>query len=166
MAKKKTDSKDATSRRRRRGTDQMIADLEAKIAAIKAREARKRAKADPFLRYTTAAVKTIDKAASSTRDPEAKRVLGETRSQLAAFLAQHAPVRETGGRVVRSALEIEDLGEALLSYVRSNPGQRGEQIAAALAADTKAIRPVMKKLIAAGKVRTEGQRRGMTYSAT
>jgi hypothetical protein len=50
--------------------------------------------------------------------------------------------------------------------VRSNPGQRGEQIAAALAADTKAIRPVMKKLIAAGKVRTEGQRRGMTYTAT
>jgi hypothetical protein len=166
MAKKKTDSRqDAPSRRRRRGTDQMIADLEAKIAAIKAREARKRAKSDPFLRYTTAAVKTIDKAASATRDPEAKRVLGETRSRLAAFLAQHAPVRESG-RVVRSAIEIEDLGEALLSYVRSNPGQRGEQIAAALAADTKAIRPVMKKLIAAGKVRTEGQRRGMTYTAT
>jgi hypothetical protein len=164
MAKKKLDSKqDSSSRRRRRGTDQMIADLEAKIMAIKAREARKKAKADPVLRYATAAVKSIDKASSATRDPAAKKALVEARSTLSDFLAQHAPVRE--GRVVRSAIEIEDLGEALLGYVRSNPGQRGEQIAAALAADTKAIRPVMKKLIAAGKIRTEGQRRGMTYSA-
>jgi len=49
--------------------------------------------------------------------------------------------------------------------VRSNPGSHGEQIAAALATDTGTIRPVMKKLIAAGKVTTEGQRRGMTYEA-
>lgn len=164
MAKKKYETKELSARRKRRGTDQMIADLEAKIAAIKARELRKKAKADPVMRYATAAVKSIDKATSATRDADVRRSLGEARALLSAFLAQNAPVKETG-RVVRSAIEIEDLGEALLSFVRSNPGQRGEQIAAALAADTKAIRPAMKKLIAAGKVRTEGQRRGMTYTA-
>jgi hypothetical protein len=49
--------------------------------------------------------------------------------------------------------------------VRSNPGQRGEHIAAALSTDAATLRPVMKRLIAAGQVRTEGQKRGMTYEA-
>jgi len=64
----------------------------------------------------------------------------------------------------RSAGEISNLGDALLNYVRNNPGQRGEEIAAAMATDSGTIRPVMKRLIAAGKVATKGQRRGMTYS--
>jgi len=53
---------------------------------------------------------------------------------------------------------------ALLNYVRSNPGQRGEQISEALGTDSNSIRPVMQRLIADRKVKTHGQRRGMTYS--
>ena len=53
--------------------------------------------------------------------------------------------------------------DALLAYVRSNPGSRGENIAAALVTDVNTMRPVMKALIADGKVRAVEQRRGMTY---
>jgi predicted ArsR family transcriptional regulator len=51
----------------------------------------------------------------------------------------------------------------LMSHVQSNPGMRGDQIATALGTDVGTMRLPMKKLIAEGKVRTEGQRRGMMY---
>ena len=49
--------------------------------------------------------------------------------------------------------------------MKANPGSRGEQIAAALGTDVKTMRLPMLKLIADKQVRTEGQRRGMTYFA-
>lgn len=55
--------------------------------------------------------------------------------------------------------------DRLLSHVKANPGQRGEQIAQALGTDVKRLRPVMLKLIAAKSIRTTGQRRGMQYFA-
>ena len=63
----------------------------------------------------------------------------------------------------RSAEDVAKMGEALLSHVKSNPGQRGEQIAAALKSDVGTIRLPMQALIAAKKITTRGQRRGMQY---
>lgn len=71
--------------------------------------------------------------------------------------------KPAGKRGRRSAADMAGLGEKLLAHVRANPGQRGEQIAAALGSDVGTIRPVMHKLIAARQVKTQGQRRGMTY---
>jgi len=159
MAKKK----EAPQRRKRRGLDERIAELEAKIAAIRAREAEKKAKTDPMLRHVRAAVKAIDKALAEDTDGAMKKALGDARSTLAALIGGQSAGEPA--RTRRSKSEIEDLADTLLSYVRSNPGQRGEQIAAALATDTTTIRPVMKRLIAEGKVTTEGQKRGMTYDA-
>lgn len=158
MAKKQQQE---SPRRKRRGIDQRIAELEAKIASIKEREARKQAKADPTMRNVNSALKAIDKALDNAEDSGTKRVLNEARSILSGLLSGEVP---SAPRAQRSAGEIADLSEALLSYVRSNPGQRGEQIAAAMATDAGEIRPVMKRLIADGKVKTEGQKRGMTYS--
>jgi predicted HTH transcriptional regulator len=162
MAKKKQAE---PQKRKRRGLDEQIAALEAKIASIKEREARRQAQKDPAQRFVKAALKSIEKALSVVKDSDQKKALGEARSALTSGFAQ-ASVSAGGGRARRSAHEIENLAEQLLQYVRSNPGQRGEEIAAALATDSATIRPVMKKLIAAGKVTTEGQKRGMTYSAT
>jgi hypothetical protein len=66
-----------------------------------------------------------------------------------------------GGK--RDSGAMEEMQTALLAHVKSHPGQRGEQIAEALGTDVGAMRLPMKKLIAARTVRTEGQRRGMTY---
>lgn len=65
----------------------------------------------------------------------------------------------------RSAADVESMGTALLDYVKSNPGSRGEQIAAAMKSDVMTIRLPMKALIKAKRIKTKGQRRGMMYFA-
>jgi hypothetical protein len=67
------------------------------------------------------------------------------------------------GRIRRSSGNLEEMQSSLLAHVKANPGMRGDQIASALGSDVKTIRGPMKALIAAKQVRTEGQRRGMTY---
>jgi hypothetical protein len=69
-----------------------------------------------------------------------------------------------GGK--RSPEELERMSGDLMSFIKKNPGQRGEQIAAALRTDVKTMRLPMLKLIADKKLKTKGQRRGMTYFAS
>lgn len=70
-----------------------------------------------------------------------------------------------GKRVRRSSVDLQAMSDALLAHVKAHPGQRGEQIAAALNTDVGTMRKPMKLLIAQKLVKTQGQRRGMTYSA-
>jgi hypothetical protein len=72
-----------------------------------------------------------------------------------------ASAARKGGKRTPEALEA--LGAEFLAHVQAHPGQRGEQIAAALESDVETMRLPMQKLVAAGQVRTEGQRRGTTY---
>jgi hypothetical protein len=77
--------------------------------------------------------------------------------------SKNKPKAGPGGRIRRSSADLEGMQDSLLAHVKANPGQRGDQIASALGSDVGTIRGPMKKLIAAKQVRTEGQRRGMTY---
>jgi hypothetical protein len=160
--------KSAPKKRNRRSPDDLVAALEAKIQAIKARAERKRAKANPAVRYTVAAVRSMDKAMAATTDAVLRNTLDEARGALSAYLSLQgvAPVARASRPVVggrRSTADLENMGTSLIDYVRANPGQRGEQVADALGVDTKAMRRPMLALIADGAVRTKGERRGMRY---
>ena len=96
--------------------------------------------------------------------PATKKALTEARSTLQACLGDESGVL-IPTRTRRTASQLEGLADELLAYVRNNPGQRGEHIAAALGTDVTSMRPTMKRLIREGKIATEGQRRGMTYAA-
>jgi hypothetical protein len=153
--------------RTRRTEEDRIVELEAKIAAIKARAARKQIKKDPSLRHISGAVRSIDKALAESSDNATRQALNEARSTLSACLSLNGVVVAGGtkvrGRRVAGGSSVDE--NQLLTFVQNNPNLRGEQIAEALGTDTKSVRPVMQGLIADRKVKTRGQRRGMTYAA-
>ena len=142
----------------RRGEDQLIAHLQAKIESIKARAAVKAAQKDPTFRYVNKAIKSIDAAMASTGDQALRIALQEARATLSACMQLKGVLMPQNGGSRNSV----DPG-AILAYVRKNPGQRGEHIAAGLATDTKALRSPMKRLVEAGQIKTKGERRGMQY---
>jgi len=157
--------------RTRRAPEQLIADLQKRIEAIKARAEQKKIKKSPVLRHVRSALKSVDKALSESKDTVTRRALGEARSTLSACLslggvAMSSDESSAGSRDRRSTDDISSMSDRLLDYVTKHSGERGEQIAAALGTDTKTMRLPMRKLIGDGKIRTTGERRGMTYFST
>jgi len=150
------------ARRQRRSIEQQIADLQAKITAIQEREALRRAKTDPVLRNVATALKGVEKALALEPEAPTAEVLQQVHTLLAGLMEGEAPVMPA--RRGRRAAAKEDLPAQILAHLRDQPAQRSEQIASALGTDTATLRPVLKRLIADGKVETEGQKRGMTYS--
>lgn len=67
------------------------------------------------------------------------------------------------GRGKRTPEERAQMAEEFLAYVTRNPGERMERIARNLGYPTHALRREVKKLLAAGRVRMEGQTRASTY---
>jgi hypothetical protein len=144
----------------------LISDLEAEIQRLKQRAARQKVTRAPAIKHTTNAVKAIDTAMATSDDAVLRRALDEARSTLVACLAVQGVLIPAGtGKVRRGTHDKSQLADAVLAHVREHGGQRGEQLAAALNVDTKALRPAVRKLIEERKVKTQGQRRGMTYHA-
>jgi hypothetical protein len=63
----------------------------------------------------------------------------------------------------RAPADLEQITGQLLSAIKSSPGQRMEQIAQALQTTTKDLALPAKKLIAAKKIKTKGERRATKY---
>ena len=58
---------------------------------------------------------------------------------------------------------MAQLTTALLDHVRANPGQRIEQIKQAVGYTTAQLSLPMKKLIATGAVKSQGEKRATQY---
>ncbi len=74
------------------------------------------------------------------------------------------PKRRKGQK--RSGENLAELTSALLGQIKSNPGQRIEQIALALKMPTSELKLPAQKLLAGKDIKTKGQRRGTHYFAT
>jgi len=93
----------ASPKRSRRTEYQLIADLQTKIAALKARAEERKIPKDPAIRFVKAAVKAIDKAAGETKDAAMRQALGEARSTLVGCLGVNGVVIPAGRGSVRRA---------------------------------------------------------------
>jgi len=152
-----------TTTRTRRSEEDRIKALEAQIESLKQRAEAKKVKRDPALKHVAAALRSIDKALSFSEDQATRQALDEARATISAALSING-IAAKGTLVPQRRRAVGSIeADALLAFITAHPGSRGEQIAAELGTDTKVIRPVMHRLIDERKVKTKGQRRGMTY---
>jgi hypothetical protein len=93
----------------------------------------------------------------------AARRRGPGRPRKAAAAA--APAARGGKRDRRSAEDVQATADAFLAYVKSNEGQRLEEISRGLGRPSKELKLPVIKLMQAGSLRTEGQKRGTKYFA-
>lgn len=84
----------------------------------------------------------------------------------AAAAAAKAPKVSRRKGAKRSAAEIEKTITSLQAFIASKPGQRMEQIGAALSTATKDLTRPLQKLLEAGAVRREGAKRASRYYLT
>ena len=154
--------------RTQRSPEQRIADLERQIASIQRKAVERKAKKSPVLRHVRASIKSIDKAVKEANGDQATRTaLGEARATLSACLQLNGVLVPASGNATRRTPRAANGNEVgtddLLAYVAAHPGQRGEEIARALGTEASVLRPVMKRLIADGKVTAQGKARAMAY---
>lgn len=77
--------------------------------------------------------------------------------------AAERPRGADGRAAKRTTEELAEMAEQFLNYVRENPGQRIEAIGESLGIETKVLALPVKKLLAEGRVKTEGQKRATSY---
>lgn len=154
--------------RTRRSEEQRIAELEAKIAQIRAMAERKKVQRDPSLRHIKMAIRSIDKAANSTQDSTMRKGLEEARTTLASMMALGGVGGGTMVPAGKRSSSSASMGNAvsehqLLDYIQRHPGSRGEEIARALQSETRLMRPTLHRLIEAKRIKTSGQARATAY---
>jgi hypothetical protein len=154
-------------KRTRRTPEQLIAELEAKIASVKRRAETQKVKKDPALRHVSGAVRSMDKAMAATQDAATRAAVGEARTALAAVLTLNGVV-VSGGSKARGASAnggVKPDAERVARYIADHPGSRAEDIATALGTGTAELRPALMKLKSPGAVEPKGKARATRYYA-
>jgi hypothetical protein len=107
-----------------------------------------------------AALQTLEGALSkgsfSTPSPRATNGKGPRRAPTLAM-----PKLPKGAK--RPAEQLEAIKGKLLEHIQANPGQRVEQINQALGTATKDLALPIKKLLADGAIKSEGEKRATAY---
>jgi hypothetical protein len=132
---------------------------------------------DQFVSDLSARVReqALDSVRAALGDSAAPRRRGRGRPRKAAKrgpgrppkAARRGPGRppKAGRRARRSSADLEATAAKVLAYVRSNAGQRLEEIGKGLRTATAGLKRPIQVLVAEGKLRTEGQKRGTRYFA-
>jgi hypothetical protein len=76
-----------------------------------------------------------------------------------------APAAKVARRpaAAKQPLDAEAVGDQVVSYLMSKPGLRTEELGAALKVPTDGLKPLIKKLVTGGRLRSEGVARGTRY---
>jgi hypothetical protein len=128
------------------------------------------------LEAATAALGASVPVASRERRPGLRRTAPSTRRARAASRAAAASpskaavsTRKPAKRArseKRPPAELATLVDKLGTYINANPGQRMEAIGKALGVPTRELNLPVKKLLAAKRIRAEGQKRATEYFPT
>jgi len=96
--------------------------------------------------------------AAMRAEPQAKRRKAKGASK---------PAKAAGPkkRIRRTNADLERTADAIFDHVAKHPGQRAEEIKAALRIDTAAWALPVKKLVDEGRIVTRGNKRSTTYLA-
>jgi len=153
--------------RTRRTPEQLIAELEAKIAGVKRRAEQQKVKKDPALRHISGAIRSMDKAMAATQDAATRTAVGEARTALAAVLTLSGVVVSGGSKARGASVNggAKPDAERVARYIADHPGSRAEEIATALGTGTAELRPALMKLRSAGAVEPKGKARATRYFA-
>jgi hypothetical protein len=155
-------------KRIRRTPEQLIAELEAKIASVKRRAETQKVKKDPALRHVSGAVRSMDKAMAATQDAATRTAVGEARTALAAVLTLNGVVISGDSKARGASVNggVKPDAERVARYIADHPGNRAEDIATALGTGTAQLRPALIKLKSAGAVEPKGKARATRYYAS
>ena len=127
----------------------VAAPVHATAATVKRGRGRPKKSAAP----ASAPAPTTPPATTSAKAPPASTARGAKKTA--------APKRASGEK--RPPAELAKLTEKLGDYIKAHPGLRMEVIAKAIGAPPRELHLPATKLIAAKKIRTEGQKRATQY---
>lgn len=126
-------------------------------ASKKKSKPKKKAPSRPVANRKPAAV------APGPAEPAATSSDGSAQAAAATGSPGDAPAPSASAPEARQPTSKGRLDQRLLAYIRAQPGQRTEQIAQGMRVESKRLKPLLKRFVRKGVLRTSGQRRGTQY---